>query len=272
MTEPDKSPLTEFADTISDWADQDIRWREPSLQRITVQLRTRPLKAVLLLLESQGQAAMAARLERTHQALVREAEEFDALCRRWASARANTADQEDPFLEFDCAKQSLQASAHDLADMLRAVDELLRVMSLPGTDAESEHIDRLQDLGQQLALGQEVLAEQLQAACAISETLEAAVNATRDRSDSKNVTGRQARRMEWTLKAMLLVDQHPDWPDCRIAGEVGVHPATLSRRTEYKAFAKAARGGTGIVRKGYRDAETGDVVAIDDEFEDDPVF
>jgi uncharacterized phage infection (PIP) family protein YhgE len=215
MTEPDKSPLTEFADTISDWADQDIRWRRPSLQRITAQLRTRPLKAVLLLLESQGQAALAARLERTHQALVREAGEFDALCRRQAQTESDTADEGASCREFDSAKQSLQASAHELADMLRAVDELLAAKSLPGTDAESEHIDRLQDLSQQLALGQEVLAEQLQAASAISETLEAAVNATRDRSDSKNFTGRQARRMEWTLKAMLLVDQHPDWPDCR---------------------------------------------------------
>lgn len=52
-------------------------------------------------------------------------------------------------------------------------------------------------------------------------------------------------RMTWLAKAMLLVQEHTDWSNARIAGIVGVHPSTLSRSEHYQAAAKIAREGEG---------------------------
>ena len=41
---------------------------------------------------------------------------------------------------------------------------------------------------------------------------------------------------------MMLVDEHLDWPDAKIAREVGVRPGTLSRSEYYRQAAAIARG------------------------------
>ncbi len=81
----------------------------------------------------------------------------------------------------------------------------------------------------------------------------------------------QQRRLEWLAKAMLLVREHPEWTDARIAREVGVDPAQLTKKRcpEFQAAAALARDGT--PRRGHvtfdRDSRTSDVEAYDG---DDP--
>lgn len=58
-------------------------------------------------------------------------------------------------------------------------------------------------------------------------------------------------RLQWLAKAMLLVQQHPDWPDAEIARQVRKNPGTLSRSKEYKAAAHLARGVKNEVPRGY---------------------
>lgn len=50
------------------------------------------------------------------------------------------------------------------------------------------------------------------------------------------------RKYEWLARAMMLVDEHTDWPDAKIARQVGVHPGTLSRSEYYRQAASMARG------------------------------
>ena len=40
---------------------------------------------------------------------------------------------------------------------------------------------------------------------------------------------------------MLTVNEHPEWPDAKIAEHVGRNPGTLSRCPEYQAAASMAR-------------------------------
>ncbi len=48
-------------------------------------------------------------------------------------------------------------------------------------------------------------------------------------------------RTAWLAEAMMLLRDHPDWPDARIAEQVGKSPSTLSRSTEYQYAARIAR-------------------------------
>jgi hypothetical protein len=74
-------------------------------------------------------------------------------------------------------------------------------------------------------------------------------------------------RFEWLAKAMLLVLEHPDWSDAKIAREVHKHPSTLSRSREYKESAKMARVSIGQPPKGHITATASsklrDVEAVD---------
>jgi len=47
----------------------------------------------------------------------------------------------------------------------------------------------------------------------------------------------------WKAESMLLVNQHPDWSDKRIAQEVSISPSSLSRCKEYQLAAAMARNG-----------------------------
>ena len=80
---------------------------------------------------------------------------------------------------------------------------------------------------------------------------------------------RSNRKAEWLAQAMLLVQGHPDWPDSRVADEVGVHKSTLSRDMMYRTAAALARGDSSNIPKGHweKDDETGltDLVAYDED-------
>lgn len=68
----------------------------------------------------------------------------------------------------------------------------------------------------------------------------------------------KGERFEWLAKAMLMVRDHPDWSDARIAREVGKNPGTLSRNREYKLAAKMARGSKNDRPRGYYDKTSDD--------------
>jgi hypothetical protein len=57
----------------------------------------------------------------------------------------------------------------------------------------------------------------------------------------KRKPSRRERKFKWLAEAMLLVQDNPDWPDARIAEEVGIDKSRLSRTPEYKAAAALAR-------------------------------
>jgi hypothetical protein len=58
-------------------------------------------------------------------------------------------------------------------------------------------------------------------------------------------------RAKWLATAMLLVQEHPDWSDAKIAREVGKHPSTLSRHKIYQVAAAMARGDKSDRRRGH---------------------
>ena len=53
----------------------------------------------------------------------------------------------------------------------------------------------------------------------------------------------------WLPQALKLKEQNPNWPDCKIAKEVGVSGATLSRNEKYQRCAASLRT---TVRRGHR--------------------
>jgi hypothetical protein len=55
----------------------------------------------------------------------------------------------------------------------------------------------------------------------------------------------------WLPQAMLLVRDHPDWPDSQIAEAVGVNKSTLSRNDQYQKAAQLTRGGGADRHRGY---------------------
>ncbi len=71
--------------------------------------------------------------------------------------------------------------------------------------------------------------------------------------------------LDWLVKAMLLVRDHPEWPDCRIAKGVGMSPGTLSRSREYRVAARLARGHEADLPRGFRIPEDGSVEGWKDE-------
>lgn len=71
------------------------------------------------------------------------------------------------------------------------------------------------------------------------------------KKQQSTATSARARQQEWLAKAMLLVRDHPEWSDAKIAREVGVNPGTLSRSGVYKAAKKLARGSSTDRFRGY---------------------
>ena len=52
---------------------------------------------------------------------------------------------------------------------------------------------------------------------------------------------KKAERVEWLARALLLVQEHPEWPDAEVARQVEKHPSTLSRNKTYQQAAAMAR-------------------------------
>lgn len=67
-----------------------------------------------------------------------------------------------------------------------------------------------------------------------------------DIQESKGV-----KRSKWMAGAMLLVRDHPDWSDAKIAHEVDIDPSQLSRCPEYQRAAAMARGDKSQLPRGY---------------------
>jgi cytochrome c2 len=76
------------------------------------------------------------------------------------------------------------------------------------------------------------------------------VKAAMPRTKAKG-SGAEEDRIQWLAKAMLLVKDHPGWPDAKIAKKVGKAPSTLCRNTTYKVAAANARGDKGDRPSGY---------------------
>lgn len=60
------------------------------------------------------------------------------------------------------------------------------------------------------------------------------------RGDAPKETRRE-RQLKWLAEAMLVVRDHPEWPDARIAEQVGIHKSRLSRSPQYRTAASMAR-------------------------------
>lgn len=80
---------------------------------------------------------------------------------------------------------------------------------------------------------------------------------TDDRVNKSPATEVSARgpsgKIEWLVKAMFLVRDNPDWPDQKIAKEVGKNKSTLSRNRYYKNVAAIARDrDKGFPRRGHQ--------------------
>jgi hypothetical protein len=69
------------------------------------------------------------------------------------------------------------------------------------------------------------------------------------------------RRYEWLARAMLLVKEHADWSDSKIAREVGVNKSQLTRSWEYQAGAGLARGQKQAIPRGSKNGLTGELEA-----------
>jgi hypothetical protein len=84
---------------------------------------------------------------------------------------------------------------------------------------------------------------------------------------------KRRRRWEWIAEAMLLVKEHPDWPDRQIAARVRVHPSQLveDRCPEYAMAAALARGERGDRPPGHVQFDEGGLRSVDGySSEDDP--
>jgi len=83
--------------------------------------------------------------------------------------------------------------------------------------------------------------------------------------EPRGLLGKKEKQIKWVAEAMLLVRDHPDWPDAQIAEAVGKHKSTLSRNLTYQLFASTTRGSMKDRHRGYQtvNPDTGqlDVVA-----------
>jgi len=81
----------------------------------------------------------------------------------------------------------------------------------------------------------------------------------KDSSNTERKKTKREKQQEWLANAMLLLRDHPDWSDAKIAREVGKSPSTLCRNPEYKAAAARSRGSKSNIVKGHKtvDSESG---------------
>ena len=62
---------------------------------------------------------------------------------------------------------------------------------------------------------------------------------------------RNIEKIEWLAKAMLVVQERPEWSDSRIATYVGKNKSTLSRNRQYQMAAALARGDKDQLNRGH---------------------
>lgn len=78
----------------------------------------------------------------------------------------------------------------------------------------------------------------------------------------------RVKRDEWLARAMMLRKGHLDWSDARIAQEVDIGPAQLSRSEEYQALKRLVQQRGGRVPRGHviidPESDRRDVEAYDD--------
>jgi hypothetical protein len=86
---------------------------------------------------------------------------------------------------------------------------------------------------------------------ALTELIDITSSASKTADEQLTLENKHVERALWLATAMLLVQEHPDWSDARIAREVGKHPSTLSRDKTYQAAATMARGDKSDRRRGH---------------------
>jgi hypothetical protein len=84
-------------------------------------------------------------------------------------------------------------------------------------------------------------------------------DAAAERTEVTRAATQAAKRTEWLARALLLVRDHPDWPDAEIARKVGRDKSVLSRDETYQTAAQMARARTTDLPKGHikLDPDTG---------------
>jgi hypothetical protein len=70
--------------------------------------------------------------------------------------------------------------------------------------------------------------------------------------EPRGLLGKKEKQIKWVAEAMLLVQDHPDWPDAQIAEAVGKHKSTLSRNQTYRRAAATTRGSMKDRHRGHR--------------------
>jgi hypothetical protein len=79
----------------------------------------------------------------------------------------------------------------------------------------------------------------------------------KDAKPGGSTVNRKQARLERLAKAMLLVHEHPEWPDAEVARQLGgeKYKSALSRSREYQAAAKLARAPKKTLPKGHVDID-----------------
>ena len=71
-------------------------------------------------------------------------------------------------------------------------------------------------------------------------------------NEATELVGKKEKQLKWLAEAMVLVQEHPDWYDARIAKAVGKHKSTLSRNQTYRRAAATTRGSMKDRHRGHR--------------------
>ena len=71
-------------------------------------------------------------------------------------------------------------------------------------------------------------------------------------NEATELVGKKEKQLKWLAEAMVLVQEHPDWSDARIAEAVEKHKSTLSRNPFYRIAAAMARGSKEDRHRGHR--------------------
>lgn len=79
----------------------------------------------------------------------------------------------------------------------------------------------------------------------------AAESIRKDATTIKPTRKPRRRKLEWLSKALICVNDHPEWSNTRIAEEVGVSKSTLSRNDTFRQAAKFARDTSPCPKRGH---------------------
>jgi hypothetical protein len=157
----------------------------------------------------------------------------NAIYERLVSAARSVAQDDDRRSDFDSARSELGNLAC----------ELMKWMKQPGPSSTTPALRDDGDIQRQIAEGFRVAHAALAADRHSDEQAEPAM--------PTDPTSKSERRAEWLAKAMLLVQDHPDWSDTEIARKVGKNGSTLSRNKTYRVAAAMARSAKGDRPEGH---------------------